>query len=286
MTEHGAAAADRDFDFTRGDFERIRKLIHAHAGIALSDAKFQLAYSRLSRRLRALGMTSFNDYLDAVESGRIDEWQEFVNALTTNLTAFFREPHHFPILAEHLVRAGAPRPLRVWCSAASTGEEPYTIAMTAIEAFDSDRPPVEIVATDIDTNCLRKAAEGKYRMETVEKLARERLQRFFMKGKGANDGFVRVRPQVQALVTFRQLNLLDARYPFRETFDAIFCRNVMIYFDKPTQLAILQRFAPLVSADGLLFCGHSENFTHARELFRLRGKTVYERVASAAARAA
>jgi chemotaxis protein methyltransferase CheR len=270
---------DRDFDFSRADFERIRKMIHAHAGIALSDAKYQLAYSRLSRRLRALRMTSFREYLDAVESGAIDEWQEFVNALTTNLTAFFREPHHFPILAEHLRRAHAARPLRIWCSAASTGEEPYSLAMTAIEAFQSDRPPVEIVATDIDTQCLRKASDGRYKLDTVDKLDRSRLTRFFLKGKGANEGWVRVRPEVQALIEFRQLNLLDARYPFREPFDAIFCRNVMIYFDKPTQHAILERFAPLLKEDGLLFCGHSENFTHARELFRLRGKTVYELVA-------
>ena len=269
-------AEERDFEFTPADFERIRRLIHTHAGIALSQSKAQLAYSRLARRLRALGMSSFDQYLTALESGTIDEWQAFTNALTTNLTSFFREPHHFPMLAEHLSRSGARRPQRIWCSAASTGEEPYSLAMTACEAFDSLRPPVEIVSTDIDTNVLATASAARYPLDSVAKLEAARLRRFFQKGAGANAGFARVRPEVAALVEFQQLNLLDERYPFRERFDAIFCRNVMIYFDKPTQLAILEKLVGLLVDDGLLFCGHSENFTHARELVRLKGKTVYE----------
>jgi chemotaxis protein methyltransferase CheR len=265
---------ERDFDFQPADFRRVRALIYDHAGIALAESKQQLVYSRLSRRLRALGLRSFKEYLDGLESGVIDDWQEFVNALTTNLTSFFREPHHFPILAEHLGRAGAGRPQRVWCAAASTGEEPYSIAMTATEALGA-RPAVEIVATDIDTNCLRQAEQGIFPMERVEKLPSERLRRFFLRGTGGRAGLACVRPEVRALVNFRQLNLQDP-FPFRDKFDAIFCRNVMIYFDKPTQVRILERFVPLLVPDGLLFCGHSENFSNARALFRLRGKTVYE----------
>jgi chemotaxis protein methyltransferase CheR len=275
-----------DFVFTNADFNRIRRLIQEHAGIALSDAKRQLAYGRLSRRLRALGLSRFDTYLDKLESGEIDEWQEFVNALTTNLTSFFREAHHFPILAEHLARPNTRRPLRIWCSAASTGEEPYSIAMTAMEAFDTLHPPVEIVATDIDTNVLAQAAAGIYTMEVASKLEPARLRRFFLKGKGTSAGMARVRPELQALVAFQPLNLLAPRYGIAGPFDAIFCRNVMIYFDKPTQRGILEKFAPLLAPDGLLFCGHSENFTQARDLFHLDGKTVYRLAANRSAKAA
>jgi len=273
-----ASGADgvREFAFQRADFERARKLIYRIAGISLAESKQQLVYSRLSRRLRTLGIESFSSYLDALESGRIDEAQEFVNALTTNLTSFFREEHHFPVFAQHVARAGARRPQRVWCTAASTGEEPYTIAMSAIEGFGTMTPPVEIIATDIDTNVLATARNGAYRLDAVSRLGKDRLHRFFMRGKGANDGWVKVRPEVQALVRFAPLNLLADRYPFNAPFDVIFCRNVMIYFDKPTQLSILERFVPLLQGDGLLFCGHSENFAHARHLFRLRGQTIYE----------
>lgn len=275
-----------EFAFTEDDFRRVRALIHARAGIALSDAKRQLAYSRLSRRLRALGYTRFTAYLDALEQGSIDEWQQFINALTTNLTSFFRESHHFPILAKHLTRAGARRPQRIWCTAASTGEEPYSLAITAIEAFGGSQAPVEILATDIDTNVLERARAGVYPLDVAEKLDPGRLRRFFLRGTGANGGMVRTRSELQSLVEFRPLNLLDARYPLAGTFDVIFCRNVMIYFDKTTQRAILEKFAPLLSPDGLLFCGHSENFVHARDIFQLQGKTVYCHTAAKTAKVA
>jgi chemotaxis protein methyltransferase CheR len=276
---------EREFQFHLSDFKRVRELIYEHAGIVLADSKQQLVYSRLSRRLRVLGIRTFKDYLDGLEEGRLDDWQNFVNALTTNLTSFFREPHHFPILAEHFRRGTAGQQQRVWCSAASTGEEAYSIAITGIEALGA-RPALEVVATDIDTHCLEQAAQGVFPMERVEKLSRDRLSRFFLRGSGIRTGQVRLRPEVQKLVEFQQLNLLSERYPFEAKFDAIFCRNVMIYFDKPTQLQILERFAPLLVADGLLFCGHSENFTSARTMFRLRGKTVYELAPDRAARAA
>jgi len=279
-------SAEREFEFEAADFRRVRKLIHRHAGIALADSKQQLVYSRLSRRLRALGLRSFREYLDALEAGRLEDWQEFVNALTTNLTSFFRESHHFPILARHLQRPGAGHPQRIWCSAASTGEEPYSIAIAAIEAL-GPRPALHILATDIDTHCLDSAQEGIFPMERVAKLPQERLKRFFLRGTGARSGQVRIRPEVQALVEFKQLNLLQERYPFDCRFDAIFCRNVMIYFDQTTQLRLVERFAPLLVPDGLLFCGHSENLSRVRHIFRLRGQTVYELTAgSGAARAA
>jgi chemotaxis protein methyltransferase CheR len=268
-------AEQREFDFTKADFERIRALLYQHSGIALSDHKRDMVYARLTRRLRANGLRSFRDYLAKLETERGEEWEAFINSLTTNLTSFFREPHHFPLLAEH-VQGLRKRPLRLWCSASSTGEEPYTMAMTMVDAFNGFKPPVEIVATDIDTNVLEKAQNGVYALDRVDKLPSGTLKRFFLRGKGANEGYVRVRPELRALISFRQLNLLDSRWPVDGTFDAIFCRNVMIYFDKDTQYRILARFAPLLEPHGLLFAGHSESLHHAADLFRLRGKTVYE----------
>lgn len=269
----------KEFDFTRRDFERVRALIHQRAGISLADSKQEMVYSRLARRLRATGIQSFTNYLDDLESGRMDrEWESFTNALTTNLTSFFREAHHFPLLLEHLtaLRKRDSRPLTIWCSAASTGEEPYSIAMTACEAFNTLTPPVQIVATDIDTSVLSTASNGVYPMERVEKMAPDRLRRFFLKGKGAHEGMARIRPELRSLVTFKQLNLLAERWPLEGQFDAIFCRNVMIYFDKPTQRTILGRFVPLMKPHALLFAGHSENFLYVSDALRLRGKTVYE----------
>ncbi|CAN7626238.1 CheR family methyltransferase [Polaromonas sp. LjRoot131] len=279
---HGATAssAGPDFLLTDHDFSKIRTLIHQRAGIALSTQKRQMVYSRLARRLRELRLTEFATYLRFLEADpNGDEWQQFTNALTTNLTAFFREAHHFPVLAEHAKKC--PKPLSVWCSAASTGEEPYSIAMTLIEAL-GDRAAgaaASVVATDIDTQVLAKAQAGIFTMEQVSKLSPVRLKRFFLKGAGAQAGKVRIRPEVAAMVKFEQLNLLDAKWALREPFDAIFCRNVMIYFDKPTQGRILQRFAPLMKPHGLLFAGHSENFSFASDILRLKGQTVYELVA-------
>jgi len=274
---------DREFDFNVKDFERVRQLIYDHAGISLNPSKQDMVYSRLARRLRATGIRSFKSYLDMLEKNDSDvEWEAFVNALTTNLTSFFREPHHFPLLAEHALKHKGKHPIALWCSASSTGEEPYSMAMTMVDAFGTFTPPVTIVATDLDTNVLAKAEAGVYPVERVEKLSQDKVKRFFLKGTGAHAGQVRVRPELRAMITFRQVNLLDNDWPIRGPLDAIFCRNVMIYFDKPTQLKILEKFAPLLQPDGLLFAGHSESFHNAGHLFTLRGKTVYELAKSGA----
>lgn len=263
----------RNFELSDHDFKRVRDLIYGLAGISLSASKRDMVYSRLSRRLRSTGLGDFGAYLDVVESGDATEVEAFTNALTTNLTAFFREAHHFPIFADHLTRNGQQQ--TVWCSAASTGEEPYTIAMTAVEAFGRFDPPVRILASDVDTNVLATAQAGVYTDDRIAKLEPERVKRFFKRGSGVNAGKVRVREELRRLITFRQINLLEDKWPVRGPLDVIFCRNVMIYFDKPTQLAILERFAPLLRDDGLLFAGHSESFHNAAHLFKLRGKTVY-----------
>jgi chemotaxis protein methyltransferase CheR len=282
-----AAFAERDFEFTSADFARIRELIHRRAGISLSDHKRDMAYSRLARRLRARGLESFRHYLDLLESEQDPaEWEAFTNALTTNLTAFFRESHHFPILAEFVKRR--QQPVSIWCSAASTGEEPYSLAITLVEALgDSAARQATILATDLDTQVLAKGDAGVYSFDQVKALSPERLKRFFLKGTGKHTGLVKVRPELRAMIRFQQLNLTDADYGLHTQFDAIFCRNVMIYFDKPTQSQVLARFEPLVKPGGLLFAGHSENFTYVTQAFRLRGQTVYEltRDAAGAARA-
>ncbi|MDX9943364.1 MAG: CheR family methyltransferase [Azonexus sp.] len=270
-----AREGGREFSFSDADFERVRKLIYQHAGISLSPIKKDMVYSRLARRLRALSKSSFNDYLDALERNGGDEWERFVNSLTTNLTSFFREPHHFPIFADHLRKIGNKRPIKIWCSAASTGEEPYSIAMTVMETFGADVSHVTIAASDLDTNVLATAQKGVYPIERLDKLSPERLRRFFLKGTGSQEGFAAIRPEVKRLVEFKRINLLDGSYPVKGPLDVLFCRNVMIYFDKPTQYKILSRFAPMMQSDGLLFAGHSESFLHAADLFKSLGKTVY-----------
>jgi chemotaxis protein methyltransferase CheR len=267
---------ERDFEFTSGDFSRIRDLIHRRAGISLSDHKRDMAYSRLARRLRACGFDTFRQYLDRLETNEDNaEWEAFVNALTTNLTAFFRESHHFPILSDFAKRRS--QPFSVWCSAASTGEEPYSIAMTLVEALgDHAARQCTVFASDIDSQVLGRADAGVYSLDQVKALPTERLKRFFLKGTGAHAGLVKVRPELRAMVNFGRVNLTDARYDVKGPFDVIFCRNVMIYFDKPTQGQVLSRFEPLMKPGALLFAGHSENFTYVSQAFRLRGQTVYE----------
>ncbi len=274
---HRRDGNEHEFHFTQHDFAAIRERIYRYAGINLSQSKTHMVYSRLARRLRATGHTAFKDYLAQIDRDP-REWENFINALTTNLTQFFREPHHFETLATHLreIHEKRPRqPITLWCAAASTGEEAYSLAMTAVQVFDSVIPPVKIFASDIDTHVLAKAAAGIYVRERVERLPPHQLKRFFLHGTGDNAGLVRVRPELQRLVEFAPLNLLDAAWSVRGPLDAIFCRNVMIYFDKPTQYKVLQRFVPLLRPDGLLFAGHSESFHHAADLFRARGRTVY-----------
>lgn len=266
----------REFHFTEQDFETVCKLLYDQVGISLNRSKLEMVYSRLARRLRANNLNTFSDYLDLIQQGNHVEREAFINALTTNLTAFFREPHHFPILAEHVRKIGNAHPISLWCAASSTGEEAYSMAMTAVEVFGSVSPPVKILASDVDTSVLEKARTGIYSLAQVEKMPQDRLKKFFTKGMGKKEGLVKIKPDIAKLVTFRQINLLEDNWLIRGPFDAIFCRNVMIYFDKPTQLRILQKFIPLLRPDGLLFTGPSESFHHAASLFRLRGKAVYE----------
>ncbi|MGE5640390.1 MAG: CheR family methyltransferase [Clostridia bacterium] len=264
----------REFPYTAADFERARRLILARVGISLNESKQNMVYNRLVKRVRALKLPSFGDYLRLLDEADHPEWQQFVNALTTNLSHFFREEYHFPVLVEHAKALGRS-PIRVWSAAASTGEEPYSIAIALCEAFGTLQPPVAILGTDIDTGVLETARRGVYPMEKVEPVSPERLKRYFLRGTGSKEGFARVRPELARLVEFRQLNLTGAAWDLKGPFDAVFCRNVMIYFDKPTQHQVLRRIAGVLAPDGLLFAGHSESFLQAGDLFKAVGKTVY-----------
>ncbi len=233
---------ETDFAFSAADFERVRQLIYKRAGISLHAGKQAMVYSRLSRRLRELGHASFAGYLQWLENASgasaENEWQEFVNCLTTNLTSFFREEHHFPVLADEL-RKRAERNLRLWCNAASTGEEPYSLAMTVIEALGA-QCAVQIVCSDIDTKVLATAERGVYAADS-RGLTPERLSSTSCAAPGRTRASMRVKPELRRLVEFRPFNLMDERWSLGEPFDIVFCRNVMIYFDAPTQRRVLER---------------------------------------------
>jgi chemotaxis protein methyltransferase CheR len=268
---------DPQFTLAPVDFDRIRQLIYQRAGISLHAGKQAMVYSRLARRLRETRQTGFAAYLQWLENGAPEsEWQEFINCLTTNLTSFFREEHHFHALVEDL-RARASRPLRIWCNAASTGEEPYSLAMTAIETLGLSAQ-VKLVCSDIDTHVLESARRGVYDAD-ARGLSTERLRRHFLRGTGANAGSIRVKPELARLIEFRSFNLMSRDWgTLGDPFDIVFCRNVMIYFDAPTQRKVLEQIHRTMRPGGLLYVGHSENFTDSADIFRLRGKTIYERV--------
>jgi chemotaxis protein methyltransferase CheR len=267
----GAGAAPLNAE----EFETVRELIARYAGIKLSPQKRNMVYNRLLRRLRAHGSTSFSDYLRLVQAENSTEREAFVNALTTNLTAFFREPHHFELLAARAqARGGRTGPMRVWSSACSTGEEAWSIAMVLREADC----PGDVLGTDIDTDVLQTASTGVYRNDRIAGLPPERLRKHFLRGTGSNEGFVSIRPELRPMVKFGQLNLQSSAWPAQERFDAIFCRNVVIYFDRESQKRLLARLADLLVPGGLLMVGHSESFPAAHGGFRSCGRTAYERI--------
>jgi chemotaxis protein methyltransferase CheR len=282
----GAALADlevrREFHYTPAHFDRLRRLSTRHTGIVVADDKFDMFYSRLSRRLRVLGLDSFDTYCDLLESGDSEEFTHFVNAITTNLTAFFREQHHFeyladPLLPELVMRNRTSRRLRVWSAGCSSGEEAYSIAMVMRETVaDIDSWDARILATDIDSDVLARAREGIYPIEGTETLGEARRRRWLRRGIGANAGRVRVINALRDMVSFRQLNLM-ARWPMRGPFDVIFCRNVLIYFDADTKARLVRRITDLLPVGGHLFVGHSESIGQWEERLRLIGKTIYVR---------
>ena len=269
MTE----SAEREFPFTMEHFRLISERIYRFSGIRLPEGKREMVYARLARRLRSIGLASFDDYVKFLELEPA-EWEHCCNALTTNVTAFYREEHHFGILAEHARKAAPGGTFRVWSAGCSTGEEPYTIAMTLNDVLGSR---FGVIASDLDTQVIATARQAVYPLASVARLSEERQKRYFLRGSGRFEGRARVRPEIASRVEFMRLNLMEAEWPVEAGLDAIFCRNVMIYFDKPTQRRLVERFAALLKPNGLFFAGHAESLLDQGRHFRLRGQTVYEK---------
>ena len=277
------AAREREFLFTRKDFDFLRRLSNSHTGIVVSDDKFDMFYSRLARRVRALKLADFAAYCDYLESPAGEaETTELINAVTTNLTAFFRENHHFEYLRDHAIpdrmrAAGAGRNIGIWSAGCSTGEEPYSLGMTVGEmASQLHGWNVNIEATDIDSDVVEKAARGIYRGDRVEGLPKSRLRQWFLKGTGSREGSVRIKPDLRRRIDFGLLNLM---LPWQqEPKDIIFCRNVIIYFDKESKAKLVDRFADVLKPGGYLFIGHSESLFKVTDRFELIGKTIYRRI--------
>ncbi len=270
---------DREFDFTTKHFAKVRDELYDYAGIVLADHKQDMAYNRLVRRLRDLKLNSFDDYLAFLDQNPT-EFTQFINALTTNLTAFYREKHHFDFIRDQIIPEiinSGERRIRGWSAGCSLGEEPYSLAMTLLDAgVDPLRWDVRLLATDIDSKVLQSAQSGVYAYERVKTLPKTLLSRWFLKGKGKRDGHVKVRSELQGMITFKYLNLMQD-WPVQGPLDFIFCRNVMIYFDQETQARLLQRMAALLKPNGYLFVGHSEALARHASSFQLVGKTIYRK---------
>jgi chemotaxis protein methyltransferase CheR len=284
MTPESTAAGRqfREYEFSETDFRALRDLVKQITGISLAESKRELVYGRVSRRLRALGLKSFGEYRQLLEDPGAPELTEFCNALTTNLTSFFRESHHFDylqesFLAERLQDAGPRRRIRIWSSACSTGEEPYSIAMSICETVrDWQKWDIKILATDLDSNVLAAAKQGAYAPDRLKGMNPQRVARFFTENRLPDRTVYEVAPELKSMITFKQINLMQ-ELPMQGPLDVIFCRNVVIYFDKQTQRDLFARIARLQRPEDLLFLGHSENLFNVSDDYRLIGKTIYRR---------
>ena len=276
-------SAGQVYELTDEDFACIRQLVLENTGINLSPNKRHFVYGRLRKRLKALGLNRFHDYCHLVASKNSGEIEHFTNAITTNLTCFFREEYHFEYIAQQLLPAMMEtyqrnKRLRILSAGCSTGEEPYSLAITLREAIDNiDCMDIRILATDLDSSAVQTAARGVYAAESADGLDAERMHRWFLRGKGCQQGMVKVSPELRRLVTFKQLNLMHP-WPMRGLFDIIFCRNVVIYFDKSKQSVLFDRFANIMRPGAHLFIGPTENLNNISSRFRLLGKSIYQRV--------
>jgi chemotaxis protein methyltransferase CheR len=263
---------------TDKEFESFRSLIYSECGISLNDSKRALVVARLSKRLNQLELPTFQAYYDHVMADKDgEEFTHMLDSVSTNKTDFFREPKHFEFLRDRILPERlSDRKIRIWSSACSTGEEPYTIAMTLYDGVDApDRWDCKILASDLSTRVLKKAAAGIYEENTIRDLPDPVLRKHFLKGRGASAGKVRVKPQLSSMVTFRRINLMDERYPIKMPLDVIFCRNVMIYFDRPTQERLMAKFYRCLRPGGYLFIGHSESLQWVKHDFQYIAPTIY-----------
>lgn len=271
-----------NFQLSDSDFEKFKELIYREAGIHLTEMKKALVQARLTKRIRALGLVSFSDYHRYLLENSEEEMVNFINSITTNKTEFFRESKHFEFINDFVLpnlEEKKVNRIRIWSAGCSTGEEPYTLAITVLEYFrDRALPDVKILATDIDTTVLEKGQRGIYREDQLVNMDRDLIQRYFLRGKGEDAGHYQVKDFVKRLVFFRRLNLQMDAYPMKGPFHMIFCRNVIIYFDKDTQKRLFERFYRYLDDDGYLFIGHSENISNLTNRFNLVGNTTYRKV--------
>ncbi len=273
--------SQREFYFTEHDFQRVKKIVHEFAGIDLNDSKMDLVYNRLAKRIRFLTLSNFSEYLDYVETQGESEFIHLINSITTNLTFFFRENHHFEYLAQQVIPTllatnAASRKIRIWSAGCSTGEEPYSIAMVLKETVPKEWD-VQVIATDLDSNVVQTGRNGIYKIDRLKGVSEARKKRWFLKGSGAKEGYAKVKPEVQELIQFSQLNLMS-EWPIKDALDVIFCRNVVIYFDKPTQSKLFDRYAERLPIGGHLFVGHSESLYKICDRFELLGQTIYKKI--------
>lgn len=270
-----------EFDFSDKDFQRVKAMVYQFAGIDLNESKKNLVYNRLAKRIRTLGMNRFSEYLDYVEAQGEEEFVNLINAITTNLTFFFREIHHFEYLASHVIphlleKNKATKKIRIWSAGCSTGEEPYSLAIVLREVVPAGWD-ARVLATDLDTTVVDTAQNGVYNVERLKGVSEARKKRWFLKGSGERSGLVKVKPELQQIIDFGQINLMND-WPIRDKIDVIFCRNVVIYFDKPTQSRLFNRYADLLPDDGHLFIGHSESLYKVCDRFELLGQTIYRKI--------
>nr|MBI3614074.1 protein-glutamate O-methyltransferase CheR [Nitrospirota bacterium] len=271
-----------EYTITDEEFERFRSLVYRESGISLNDGKKSLLVSRLSKRLRTLGLETFHAYHEHVvgePSG--DEFTRMLDCIATNKTDFFREPLHFEFLRERILPTlDSLKRIRIWSSACSSGEEPYTIAMTL---YDGVATPLQwdckVLASDLSTRVLAQAASGVYEEERVRELPPEVVKRHFLKGRGAQAGTIKVKSHLSGMIRFQRINLMDERYPIKTPLDVIFCRNVMIYFDRPTQQQLVNKFHRYLKPGGHLFIGHSESLQWVKHPFRTVAPTIYRKEA-------
>ncbi|MDH4152844.1 MAG: protein-glutamate O-methyltransferase CheR [Nitrospira sp.] len=267
---------------TSEEFQRFRTLIYDESGISLSEQKKTLLASRLSKRMRDLGLQTFSEYYTHVtgDSTR-EEFTQMLDLISTNKTDFFREPKHFDFLRDRIIpEVSREKCIRIWSSACSTGEEPYTIAMTLWEhAPNPDQWSFKILASDLSTRVLAKAAAGLYQEDRFRDVPPEFLKRHFLRGRGESAGYYKVKPHLAAAIQFRRLNLMDAQFPIKSPLDLVFCRNVMIYFDRPTQERLVNKFHRYLRPGGYLFIGHSESLQWVEHPFKSLAPTIYQKEA-------
>ncbi len=278
---NGVNFEDKEFPFTDADFRFIQTLVAERTGIVLTDIKRTMVYSRIARRIRQCGISDFAEYCDLLKAGDESELVSFTNAITTNLTSFFREPHHFEYLAKtvlpELEKNKTNKRIRVWSAGCSSGEEPYSIAMTIMDHF-KNKPDwdIKILASDLDYEMVEKASRGVYKEDRVTGLDKKHLRNYVRKGKGKLDGMVKMDQSLIDMITFKQLNLLHD-WPFKGPFDFMFCRNVVIYFNKDTQRELFDRYANMLSDNSPLFIGHSESLFKVTDRFKSMGQTIYRK---------